>query len=118
MMDTIAPLIPIITVLAGLTGLWKWISGKLDSDRKRLDALELERDTRLSAMESRLQLRDAEVINLIRAIAHAEATLSSVRHDLERAIKALNSERGKPCRNCGRGGKRIASLDEITEEML
>jgi len=118
MADVLVQLVPVVTVLAGLGGLWKWVQSKLDSDRKRLDSLETERDARLGGLEARLQARDAEYTETIRALARAETMLESTRHDLTRAIKALNQTRLRACRFCGKGGTRVTGLDEITEEIL
>lgn len=106
-------------LLGALAGFWRWVRTRLDQDRERLEALELERSARFVALEARLDTRESEGKEMIRALARAEAALELTRLDLTRAISALNSERVRPCPRCGhRRAQPVTGLDEITEEML
>ena len=108
----------LVALIGALGGFWRWVANRLDADARRLEALEVERTGRFLALESRLDKRETDWHETLKALARAEAALDLTRTELDKAIKALNRERGRPCRHCGRGSSVITSLDEVTEEIL
>lgn len=116
-MDIIAIIGAVTTLLGSLGGFGAWVKSRLDKDAGRLKELEDQRDHRFAALEARLSEREQNYLDMMLALSRAEFLLESTRADLDRAVKALNRERGRPCRFCGRKADQVQTLDEITEEM-